>query len=203
MGDNGFAFGEHGLIDKRTAYESSVRVPLLIHCPELIKPGAVIDQVVANIDIAPTLLEAAGRKSPATMDGDSFYPLLQGKLVPWRDALLYEYFWEWNYPHTPTVHAVIGQRYKYIRYHGVWDTDELYDLQSDPDERNNLIRDADHQELVAKLRRQLFQLLADSSGDNMPLLPDRGRQFYHRNPLRSKEAAFPPYIYLPMPPVTK
>ncbi|MDG2381326.1 MAG: sulfatase [Pirellulaceae bacterium] len=203
MGDNGFAFGEHGLIDKRTAYESSIRVPLLVHCPDLIEPGLVIEQVVANIDIAPTLLEVAGRVTPNAMDGKSFYPLLEGKPMPWRDALLYEYFWEWNYPQTPTVHAVIGQRYKYIRYHGVWDTDELYDLKNDPDERRNLIRDQNHQELATKLKSQLFELLAKSSGENMPLLPDRGRQFYHRNPERSSEAIFPPHFYAPMAPVTK
>ena len=204
MGDNGFAFGEHGLIDKRTAYESSIRVPLLVHCPELIEGGTVIDEVVANIDIAPTVLEIAGRGTPEKMDGASFYPLLSGDdQVPWRESLLYEYFWEWNYPHTPTVYAVVGQRYKYIRYHGVWDTDELYDLEKDPHEQKNLIRDPAHQELANKLKQQLFEMLAESKGDNIPLLPDRGRQFYHRHPQRSGEAEFLPYIYLPMAPVTE
>ena len=72
MGDNGFAFGEHGLIDKRTAYDESMRVPMVMHCPELFRGGTVVPQVVANIDIAPTILEAAGLMAPNYMDGRSF-----------------------------------------------------------------------------------------------------------------------------------
>ncbi len=110
MGDNGFAFGEHGLIDKRTAYESSMRVPLLMAGAGL--PAATtVKEVVANIDIAPTILEAAGLKAPP-MDGRSFLPLARGERTPWRDSLLYEYYWERNFPQTPTMHALRGARYK-------------------------------------------------------------------------------------------
>ena len=87
MGDNGFAFGEHGLIDKRTAYEESMRVPMLMHCPELFKAGTVVEQVVANIDIAPTF---AGGGGPASLrghiDGRSVLPLARGERVPWRES---------------------------------------------------------------------------------------------------------------------
>jgi N-acetylglucosamine-6-sulfatase len=106
MGDNGLQFGEHGIIDKRTAYEASMRVPMLMQCPELFKPGTVVDKMVANIDIAPTILEAAGLRPPDYMDGKSFVQLAEGKTVPWRDKLLYEYYWERNYPMTPTIHAL-------------------------------------------------------------------------------------------------
>jgi N-acetylglucosamine-6-sulfatase len=75
MGDNGFAFGEHGLIDKRTAYEESMRVPLVMQLPAVLKPNTKVEQVVANIDIAPTFLELAGLKYPANMDGKSYLPL--------------------------------------------------------------------------------------------------------------------------------
>ena len=68
----------------------------------------------------------------APRDGESFLPLLKGEGAGWRPSVLYEYLWEWNYPHTPTTHAVIGDRWKYIRYHGVWDTDELFDLSDRP-----------------------------------------------------------------------
>ena len=85
--------------------------------------------VVANIDIGPTLLAAAGVPAPAGMDGSSFWSLAQGQDQVWRKVSLYEYYWEWNYPQTPTIHALLDQRYKYIRYHGLWDTDELYDMQ--------------------------------------------------------------------------
>ena len=69
MGDNGYMFGEHGLIDKRVAYETSSRVPMLMQCPAIIQGGTVVDEVVANIDIAPTVMEAMGLKKPPHMDG--------------------------------------------------------------------------------------------------------------------------------------
>jgi N-acetylglucosamine-6-sulfatase len=195
MGDNGFLFGEHGLIDKRNAYETSMRVPLLVHCPEIIEPGTVVDQVVANIDIAPTLLEAGGIAKPEHMDGDSFLGLVQGDTVEWRTSLLYEYFWEWNYPHTPTTHALRDQRYKYIRYHGVWDLEELYDLQTDPHEQRNLIFRPEQAERVTAMKQQLFELLRASGGMSLRLLPDRGNSFYHRRRDGAKSAGFPEPFY--------
>jgi N-acetylglucosamine-6-sulfatase len=194
MGDNGFQFGEHGLIDKRTAYEASMRVPMLAWCPELIKPGTVVKEVVANIDIAPTLLDAAGLRAPDYMDGKSFLPLLEGKKEPWRDGLLYEYYWERNYPQTPTMHAIRGDRYKYIHYNGIWDTDELYDLQNDPLETRNLIRDKACQDIVKKMNHELFQQLEESKGMYIPLNPDRGEQSNLRNRYGSPAAAFPDYL---------
>jgi len=195
MGDNGFAFGEHGLIDKRTAYEESMRVPMIAHCPELIKPNTKVNQVVANIDIAPTLLEAAGLKAPAYMDGKSFLPLAQGKQIPWRDALLYEYYWERNFPQTPTMHALRGDRYKYIHYHGIWDTDELYDLQSDPLEAKNLITSEQHQPIIKDMNQQLFDLLTNTQGMSIPLYRDAGRQQNLRLKGRSSAPAeFPAHL---------
>ncbi len=194
MGDNGFMFGEHGLIDKRTAYETSMRVPMLAHCPDLIKPGTVVNEVVANIDVAPTLLEAAGLKAPDYMDGKSFLPFLRGQTQPWRTGLLYEYYWERNYPQTPTMHALRTDRYKYIHYHGIWDTDELYDLQEDPNETNNLIHQATQQSTAKKLNKDLFDILQQTNGMSIPLYEDRGQ----RNDLRSKKgtkaAEFPAYL---------
>ena len=195
MGDNGFQFGEHGLIDKRVAYEASMRVPMLAYCPELIKPGTVINDVVANIDIAPTLLNAAGLKSPAYMDGASFLPQLEGKPAKdWRTGLLYEYFWERNFPQTPTLHALRGDRYKYINYTGIWDTDELYDLKNDPDELNNLIRDRDMQPIVRQMSKQLFDIMRNTGGMYVPLFPAAGNQHNLRNAEGSKAADFPDYL---------
>ncbi len=194
MGDNGFHFGEQGLIDKRTAYEASMRVPMIAHCPELIKPGTTVKEVVANLDVAPTLLEAAGLETPAHLDGKSFLPLMQGKKVPWREALLYEYYWERNFPQTPTIHALRGDRYKYIHYQGIWDTDELYDLQADPGESKNLIRSPRHQQVVKDMNRQLFEVLGQTEGMYIPLNPDRGGQQNKRHPGRSKAARFGDYM---------
>lgn len=92
MGDNGFAFGEHGLIDKRTAYEESMRVPLIARCPELFPRNSTVAQTVANIDLMPTFLEAAGTKNPAGLDGTSWLQLARGSTVPWRKSMLYEYY---------------------------------------------------------------------------------------------------------------
>ncbi len=192
MGDNGFAFGEHGLIDKRTAYEESMRVPMLMHCPELFKAGKVVEEVVANIDVAPTLLEAAGLAAPSYMEGRSVLPLARGERMQWRDSLLYEYYWERNFPHTPTTHAVREQRYKYIRYHGIWDIDELYDLSDDPLEANNLIFSPGHEAIVERMNERLFDILEATDGMSMPLSRDVAGQLRLRRSDRAKAAEFPP-----------
>ncbi|MCX5758429.1 MAG: sulfatase-like hydrolase/transferase, partial [Candidatus Hydrogenedentes bacterium] len=139
--DNGFQFGEHGLIDKRTMYEASIRVPLIVHCPPLAKGGQRCKEMAINIDFAPTFLEAAGAAIPPAIQGRSFLPLLNDDGAPWRDAFLYEYFWERSFPQTPSVLGVRMDRYKYMKYHGIWDRYELYDLQEDPNEMRNLLGD--------------------------------------------------------------
>jgi N-acetylglucosamine-6-sulfatase len=194
MGDNGFQFGEHGLIDKRTAYEASMRVPMVAYCPGLIKPGTVVNEVVANIDIAPTILDVSGLKAPDYMDGKSFLPFLQGKKQNWRDGLLYEYYWERNFPQTPSMFALRGNRYKYIHYYGIWDTDELYDLQNDSLETRNLIRNKNYQDVVTKMNQELFGLLKGSQGMYIPLNADSGDQSNLRSEYGSPAASFPSYL---------
>jgi len=191
MGDNGFQFGEHGLIDKRTAYDASIRVPLLVMCPGRFRPGTKVHQMVANIDIAPTILELAGVEPPDHFDGKSFLPLLKGQQAPWRDELLYEYYWERNYPQTPTTHAILAGDYKFIRYHGIWDLDELYDMRSDPDETRNLINSPAHKGLAKSLRERLFGLLRETNGLSLPLSPDRGSWFPWRRRDGAESADFP------------
>jgi len=191
MGDNGFAFGEHGLIDKRTSYEESMRVPMLARCPNLFHGGQTVKEVVAGLDIMPTVLEVAGSPIPAGLDGKSWLPLSQGKPTEWRKELLYEYYWERNFPQTPTQHAIRTDRYKFIRYQGIWDIDELYDLQEDPLESRNLIFDDKHAQLINQLRERLFDLLEETKGMNIPLQRDRGGQMNKRNPDKSKPAQFP------------
>jgi N-acetylglucosamine-6-sulfatase len=160
MGDNGFSFGEHGLIDKRHAYEESIRVPMLAWGPGLIAPGTKVDAMVLNVDVAPTLLDAASARTSATMDGRSFLPLLQGRKVgDWRNAFVYTYYWEYNFPHTPTVFALRDDRYKFMFYHGLWDQNELYDLQADPMERVNLIESPAHREVLQSMTKRLFDEL--------------------------------------------
>ena len=193
MGDNGFQFGDHGLIDKRTAYEASARVPLIVAAEGVIPSGQRLDDVIGNIDIAPTILDAT--QSPALEDSDglSFWSALTGEQGDYtaRESLLYEYYWERNYPHTPTLHAVLGGRWKYIRCHGLWDRDELYDLENDPQELRNLIDDPKQVDRIKKMNQQLWELLFDSNGREIPLLEDRGPTFPWRHPGESPQAGFP------------
>jgi len=168
-----------------------MRVPILARCPQLFPGGKTIDHVIANLDLRPTFLAAAGLAAPAGFPGRDFVPLLQGKTTTWRDSLLYEYYWERNFPQTPTIHALREQRYKYIHYHGVWDTDELFDLEADPRETRNLIASAEHQPVVQRMNKRLFEILEQTGGLNIPLYPDKGRQQNLRKSTRSGHAPFP------------
>lgn len=201
MGDNGYMFGEHGLIDKRVAYETSSRVPLLMQCPAMIKEGTVVDQVVANIDIAPTIMEAMGLQKPLHMDGESFLPLTQGTSIPWREYFLYVYYWEQNYPHTPTHFSIRGNQYKYTTYYGLWDTDELFDIQADPLEQNNLIHKPIYEKTKKEMQDRLYAMMAELGGMEIPLNPPRGRQQNKRLRNRGgvKAADFPEALIVDEP----
>jgi N-acetylglucosamine-6-sulfatase len=182
MGDNGFSFDEHGLIDKRHAYEESMRVPLLVWAPGMVKPNSVVEQVVMNVDLAPTFLELAGVAKPAQIQGYSFTNLLKGNANGWqRDKVFYEYYWEAAFPQTPTMFAVRSDRYKYIYYNGVWDINELFDLQNDPFEMNNLIRDSSYRKIGLQLKDDLFNWLGTTNGLQIPLkktINNRGDNLY-------------------------
>ncbi len=116
---------------------------MLMQCPDLFEGGTVVEQVVANIDVAPTVMEAMGLEKPPHMDGQSFLPLGMGRDVPCATTSCTSTGRK-NFPHTPTQFALRGDRFKYITYYGLWDTDELYDLQADPGETRNLLHDPEH-----------------------------------------------------------
>ncbi|MCC9658320.1 sulfatase family protein [Rhodopirellula halodulae] len=174
MGDNGFMWGEHGLIDKRVSYEASIRVPMLMQCPNLFEGGKPIENVIGNIDVGPTILHAAGLQTPEYMDGQSFLDLPNDRDADWRKYFLYVYYWEKNFPQTPTQFALRGDRFKYITYYGLWDTDELYDLQTDPDELNNLIHDPNYKSVAKEMENQLYSMLGDEGGMDIPMNQPRG-----------------------------
>lgn len=148
--DNGFYFGEHGLGDKRSAYEESLRIPFLVRFPGAGQPGRVLDQMVLNVDLAPTLLDYAGVAIPKGMHGRSFRPLLEGRDVEWRKAWFYCYFYERNFA-VPTVTAVRTDSAVLIKYpgHDAWT--EVYDLKGDPYQLKNLAADP----AASQLRRDL------------------------------------------------
>lgn len=193
MGDNGFMFGEHGLIDKRVAYETSMRVPMLVQCPELIKGGTVVEEMIANIDVGPTVMEAMGLKAPPHMDGASFLPLARGESIPWREQFLYVYYWEKNFPQTPTTFAIRTPKAKYITYYGLWDADEFFDLAADPEESKNLIFDPAHAKKAREMENNLYKMMGELGGMEIPLNQPAGGSSDKRLRGRGgdKAAAFP------------
>jgi N-acetylglucosamine-6-sulfatase len=169
-----------------------MRVPLLARCPEMFSGGRVVDRMVAGLDIMPTVLDAAGAAIPQGLDGRSMLPLLRGENDPqWRTQLLYEYYWERNFPQTPTMHALRTDRYKYVRYYGIWDSDELYDLQEDPQETTNLIYNPERKATIEEFNKRLFDEMERTDGMSIPLFRDSGGVSNKRNPNKGKAADFP------------
>lgn len=172
--DNGFVLGEHGRVDKRTMYEESIRIPLLVRYPPLVAPGTVITQMVLSHDLAPTLIDLAGAAPLDAVSGRSFTGLLTATPGAWRDAFVYEYNYEPQFPYTPNVRGVRTDRWKLIRYpHGDGSPDrftaELYDLEADPYELRNLIADPAHAAQRARME-QLFVEVSQAAGeDQMPV----------------------------------
>ena len=130
---------------------------------------------------------------PESIDGRSFYGLLKDPSATesWRKTLLYEYYWEPQFPQTPTMFCLRGSRFKLIQYHGIWDTDELYDIASDPQETRNLIGEPTQQQLVAEMRPQLYQRLKETGGLAIPLGFKRNHGSNQRSAAGSKRAEFP------------
>jgi N-acetylglucosamine-6-sulfatase len=177
-GDNGLLNGEHGMVDKRTMHEASIRVPLLVRFPELIPIDhpKVIKEMVLTVDFAPSIIDICQAKPLEKTHGMSWKNLLAGNHKQWRQSWYYEYNYEKQFPYTPNVRGIRTERYKYIRYpHGDGSTDkhmaELYDLEVDPEETRNLINDPDHQTKIKRLQAELTRLMkaADVTEDKMPV----------------------------------
>lgn len=198
--DNGFLIGDHGLIDKRNAYEPSVRVPMVVLAPDLLPKGTTNDAVVRNLDLAPTFLDLAHVEKPAQMEGQSILPVAQGKISAqdWnKQDFVYEYYWEWSFPQTPTTFAIERNRVKYIQYHGVWDIEELYDLNKDPDEMHNLINDPAYMQTKIELRRALFTQLTNKRNDHVvPFTEKTSSGLVNRDQAGPRAADFPANWYV-------
>ncbi len=161
IGDNGFFFGEHGLTEKRLAYEEAIRIPFIVRYPPLIEAGSESDVSVLSIDIAPTLLKLAGIEVPEDIQGQSLVPVLKGgDLETERPSLLFEFWPETDLPRTSCWwKAVRTDKWKYIHYYKEPFVDELYNLQEDPFEMNNLINDKEHSPIVEKMSKELNRLM--------------------------------------------
>ncbi len=182
--DQGFFLGEHGLYDKRFMYEPAFRIPLLVRWPAEIGPVTVVDELVQNLDFAPTLLNAAGLDIPSDMQGSSFLGLARGETPPaWREALYYRYWMNRAHFNVPAHLGVRTRRYKLIHFYDsplgpdgetpvsgarpnvrepFW---EFFDLEADPLEIRNLYDDPDHRRRVAELKGRLRELRAQYGDD--------------------------------------
>jgi arylsulfatase A-like enzyme len=170
LGDNGYFFGEHGLgPERRFAYEEGVRSPFLVRFPPLARAGSRINDLIICQDIAPTLIELAGGKPGAQIQGRSLLPLLAGQRKDWRKTILMEYWAEQAMPWLVgmTYKAVRTDRYKYIHWVNRGDAgelDELYDLHNDPYELKNLNASRKHKAVRTRLRNEMRRLMAEAVG---------------------------------------
>lgn len=161
--DNGYFWGEHGLGEKRLAYDEAIGVPFLARCPSMIAAGSSTRAFALNIDLAPTLLELAQVPIPTHVQGRSLVPLLRGRTPPgWRQSFLTEFEPTAREPF-PAWQAARTEDWKLIRYRGVEGADELYHLRDDPREIKNLIREPGAQAELRKMQAELERLLAQTS----------------------------------------
>ena len=164
--DNGYFYGEHGLsVERRLAYEESIRMPLLVRYPRLIKAGTAPDEIALNIDLAPTLLSVAGASVPGDMQGRSLAPLLKGEKVKWRDSFLIEYYSDRVFPRMERMgyKAARNGRWKYIHYLELEGMDELYDLKTDPYEMKNLINHPGAKKALREMKQEMERLLKETN----------------------------------------
>ena len=158
--DQGFYLGEHGWFDKRFMYEESFEMPLMIRYPAEIEAGQVSDDLVMNLDFAPTFLDYAGVPVPEQMQGVSLRPLMEGSRPDnWREAVYYHYY---EYPHgwhnVKRHYGVRTDRYKLIHFYNDIDVWELYDLQKDPHELHNVYGQPEYADVQADLHAKLKEL---------------------------------------------
>ena len=161
--DQGFYLGEHGWFDKRWIFEESLRTPLLVRWPGVVKPGSTSDALVSNLDLAETFLEAASLPVPEDMQGRSLVPILKGERPPdWRTSFYYQYY-EYPDPHHVRPHyGVVTKQYKLVRF-DTPDVDEweFFDLAKDPHELKNVYQDPAYREIIAALKTELARLRAE------------------------------------------
>ncbi len=176
--DNGLLEGEHGMVDKRTMHEASIRLPLVVRYPGLTAPDApkTIDEQVLTVDFAPSILELCGAEPLPKTHGRSWVKLVQEGDPEWRSGWYYEYNYEKQFPYTPNIRGIRTDRWKYITYpHGDGGPDrhmaELYDIRSDPYETRNLIETPHASEVVQRLSQEMERLMkeTDALPDRMPM----------------------------------
>jgi arylsulfatase A-like enzyme len=158
--DQGFYLGEHGWYDKRFMYEESLGMPLIVRYPKEIAPGSTSNEMVLNLDFCPTFLDYAGIKIPEEVQGESLRQLLRGKAPEnWRQSIYYHYY---EYPHgwhdVKRHYGVRTKKYKLIYFYNNIEAFELYDLEKDPHELNNIYGAEDYSEIQKEMENELADL---------------------------------------------
>jgi len=172
--DQGCFLGEHGLFDKRFMYEESLRMPLIVRYPRLIRPGSVNKDIVINTDFAATFADFGGVSPPSDLQGKSLRPLFAGRTPRgWRKSMYYRYWMHGAHFGVPAHFGVRTRRYKLIYYYGLplhpklsnhpptspeW---ELFDLKEDPREMNNVYGDPEYEKITKQLKAELRRLRKD------------------------------------------
>lgn len=158
VSDQGFYMGEHGWFDKRFMYEESFRTPMVMRYPGVIKSGTINNQMVMNLDLGPSILDAAGIKVPSDMQGKSFLPLVKGSSKKGKNAMYYHYYENGEHAVSPHFGISTG-RYKLIRFYTRVNTWELFNLEKDPSEMLNIYGKKGYDKITAELKKQLAQLI--------------------------------------------
>jgi N-acetylglucosamine-6-sulfatase len=161
MSDHGYFYGEHALNEeRRLAYEETARIPLIVRYPAVAAAGTTPRELVQTLDLAPTVLELAGVTDETPRHGRSLLPLLRGERPAWREAILMEYYSDTVFPRIRNMgyRAVRTDRYKYIRYLELPGMDELYDLELDPYELDNLMGSAREKDLLPYVQAWVARL---------------------------------------------
>lgn len=164
IGDNGYFLGERSLAGKWLMYENSLRVPLIIFDPKAEVQGT-IEELALNIDIAPTIIDFANLEIPNVMQGKSLLPFTKKEVENWRDQFVCEHLFE--IPQIPKSEGLRTKQWKYFRYIDHPEVEELYDLEKDPLETNNLALDPAWQAMVAKFREELNQKLEKLEAESL------------------------------------
>ena len=164
--DQGFYLGDHGFFDKRFIYEESLRMPFMVKYPKKVKAGSVNEDIITNIDFAPTLLELAGISTDQKMQGTSFAANLEGKTPKdWQDAMYYHYyefpFWHHVQPH----YGIRTQKYTLAHFYYNIDVWELYDLEKDPNQMHNIYNDPNYTTVIGELKSKLKNLMIKYEND--------------------------------------
>lgn len=170
--DNGFFLGEHGMSHKWLMYEESIRVPLIIRDPRLpaAMRGSTNDDLVLNIDVAPTILDLASVPIPADLDGRSVVPLLRGQRIAWREDFFYEHHFH-NGNTIPRTEGIRSKDWKYVTYFDVDPPyEELFDLRTDPLEERNLVGDPTQKAQLDSMRARYQEIVKKLP---LPVLPRR------------------------------